>query len=812
MKKGLFVVLIILSVAAAVHSADLTIKIIQDPTELPQSLAGFVQKGDYLVSDGIYRAVVAVIPRPAFSTINYGHPEVSGYVLLFAPEGKSERAETQIGVPSVRIEGEAPKIGPARVTQDGSGILVQSSCENGAGLKLEIMIRYSFAFESGRINIVAEIRNRGASEVNGLSFGLGASALQNLSFSPFHATSHPKLNFRVWQRPDHVLGWFNPNSLETRDHPLPGRLGPGQTHRVSYSVVSGSNMIEVLDRLYVLAGIKPVFAPLELPEFDGLTEIMIREPVTGSVFYRVFMDKSAPLIIPLPPGTYALRACFFPAVVDTNFAVDENPTAKPLAVEAPVFGRVRVSITDMSGRPSLGKVSFIGLAPSPSPYFRPENPVVTGRSWENFKNSVYPFRKALEVVLPAGTYLVASSRGPEYTRETRIVEIFGGENPPLEFRLEKAVETRGLISVDTHMHTQNSDGSMCIPERLRSIIGEGLDAAVSADHNFVTEYRPDLERLGLEGNLAVIDGTEVTAKTGSIHYNTFPNQARPGEPNSGAISVEDETPATLFGLSRAKNQGTLIHVNHPRSGNLGYFIHYDLETETAATAAGSFDLGFDVMEAMNGAKRYEANRQSTEDFFHLLNRGYPIRAVGASDSHGIDGGEPGYCRTYALYDGPKGASLDEGALVKAIKEGRSFLSNGPIVFVRANGLGLFGDTVTARKGRVDLDIRVLGAPWLDVSEVRLIVNGERRDALPMEGADGRTVKFRDVVKFTLERDAWISVEVRGRVSLYPVIQQRSGDGLAENAAFPYALTNPIFFDVDGNGRCDPIWPEKVIVK
>ena len=118
----------------------------------------------------------------------------------------------------------------------------------------------------------------------------------------------------------------------------------------------------------------------------------------------------------------------------------------------------------------------------------------------------------------------------------------------------------------------------------------------------------------------------------------------------------------------------------------------------------------------------------------------------------------------------------------------------------------------ATKGRLELDIRVLGAPWLDVSEVRLIVNGERGEPLPMKGRDGRTIKFRDRVGLTLERDGWIAVEVRGRDSLYPVVQQRSGDGTAESAAFPYALTNPIFFDVDGNGRSDPVWPEKVDVK
>jgi hypothetical protein len=812
MKKAAPIALLVLAAAVSASAAGVTIKVVRDPGEAPPALAGFVQKGDLIVSDGKYTAAFAASPRASFSTINYGHPAVSGYLLALVPGVASKRAETQIGVPTVRLDGKALPMGAASVRQDGAAVVIQTSYEGQAGLKLEVRTRYTFAFEAGRVDVVSEVRNAGPSEVIGLAFGLGASACQSYNFSPYNAKSFPRLNFRVWQRPDHALGWRDPNPVSTEKDPLPGRLRPGQAHRVSYSLVAGAEPVEVLKRIYALAGVKTETVPFEFPGFDGSAEVVVKEPATGSLFYRAFMDTPAPLALPLPRGTYNVRANLFPAVVEKNIAVDGTPFAKPLAVEPPRFGRLAVSIADKRGRPALGKISFIGLAPTPSPYFKPEDPVATGRGWEGAKNSVYPLKKAVDVLLPAGTYLVTASRGPEYTLESRVVEVFGGDNPGLEFRLEKAVDTAGLLGIDTHMHTQHSDGSMLVPERLKSAAGEGLDAAVSTDHNIITDYGPDLARLGLEADLAVVTGNEVTARTGSIHYNTFPNKVRPGEPKGGAIGVEDETPDTLFALSRSKDPGALVHVNHPRSRGLGYFLTYELESGSAAAALAPFSMDFDVMEVMNGAELNEPNRLSVEDFFHFLNRGYPVRAVGVSDSHGIDGGEPGYCRTYVLHDGPKGASLDQAALVKAIKEGRSFVSNGPVVSVKANGRGRFGDTVKAGKGRVDLDIRVAGAPWLDVAEVRLVVNGERREPLPMEGMDGRTVKYRGRARITLEKDAWVAVEVRGRASLFPVIQQRSGDGSAESAALPYALTNPVFFDVDGNGRFDPPLPEKVSVR
>ena len=53
------------------------------------------------------------------------------------------------------------------------------------------------------------------------------------------------------------------------------------------------------------------------------------------------------------------------------------------------------------------------------------------------------------------------------------------------------------------------------------------------------------------------------------------------------------------------------------------------------------------------------------------------------------------------------------------------------------------------------------------------------------------------------------VEVIGKQGLYPVLQRASQSGLKEHATLPYALTNPVYIDVDGNGRFDPPWEHKI---
>ena len=65
------------------------------------------------------------------------------------------------------------------------------------------------------------------------------------------------------------------------------------------------------------------------------------------------------------------------------------------------------------------------------------------------------------------------------------------------------------------------------------------------------------------------------------------------------------------------------------------------------------------------------------------------------------------------------------------------------------------------------------------------------------------------VRLELTDDAFIVVEVAGNGSLYPVVQVSSWSGLQEDAVTPYALTNPVFVDVDGNGRFDPPLPRNI---
>lgn len=175
----------------------------------------------------------------------------------------------------------------------------------------------------------------------------------------------------------------------------------------------------------------------------------------------------------------------------------------------------------------------------------------------------------------------------------------------------------------------------------------------------------------------------------------------------------------------------------------------------------------------------------------------------------IDRGELGYCRTYVHYEGGKGDNLDWPLLEKALKKGRSFVSNGPLVEFKINDIHRPGDLVTESKGQVRVFVEVRSAPWISVDEVRLVVNGERKIFFPVKCQNERILKFSGEIGLSLEKDAYIAIEVLGKKSLFPVLQSQARNGRLERTTLPYALTNPIFVDADGTGRFDPPWPDKI---
>jgi hypothetical protein len=820
MKKTIpLVLLTFLIFALFLQASEFEVKILKNAQDLPEKFCTIGKKGDYFVSDGKYLVLLGGTPRPLdYPLLNIPRSNAMGSIIGFAPAGKNIVSDLSIGSPVLKFMERRNFLSYSslKVIEKGSRdevltLKASATYKTQEGKEALIETTYDILYQKGQINITSIIKNTGKQELEELDYYLHFGPHHSYYFSPFNRLHHPELHFRVYQKIGHFLGWMDLNpepSSDEDEEPQPGLLAPGEEFHLSYILFVESQGSRLLQKIYSLLGRELETATLHFRDTNGkMMEVVIRNALSSSIFYRSFLKNADSLTIPLPQGVYLVRGNIFPAVCEEFLQVAEGEE-NICILKSPPLEKVKVKIMDNQGSFVPGKVTFLGLDPTKTPYFKPEDPIESGRRWELFKNSCFPPQKGLELELPVGTYLVYASRGPDYSLDYKVAEILKGKTQELVFQIDRVVERKNLISIDPHMHTLASDGRADVQERVRSVVAEGLDVAVATDHNFISDYRPALKILGLEKYLAVISGNEVT-RNGLIHYNSYPLECRKEEERNGAISPLAEEASVLFEASRRKDPQALVQVNHPRDSDIGYFNNYRLDPESAAFAWTNFDTSFDLLEVMNGPCFSSSNEEAVQDWFNLLNRGYYFPIVGSSDSHTIDRGEPGYCRTYIYYGGGKGDKVDWPLLEEALRKGRSFVSNGPLVEFKINDIHGPGDLMTESKGEVRVSVEVRSAPWVSVDEVRLVVNGERKIVFPIRCQDERILKFSEEVGLSLKEDSYIVVEVLGKKSLFPVLQSQARNGRLESANLPYALTNPVFIDVDGTGRFDPPWPDKI---
>jgi hypothetical protein len=186
----------------------------------------------------------------------------------------------------------------------------------------------------------------------------------------------------------------------------------------------------------------------------------------------------------------------------------------------------------------------------------------------------------------------------------------------------------------------------------------------------------------------------------------------------------------------------------------------------------------------------ERYRQLRADWFALLRHGEVRTATANSDSHLL--GEPVAAPRNLIRMEPDAPDrFDPAAFVAAIRAGHVVGTTGPILDAHVGDAGI-GDTFRGREGAIRVDVRA--APWVPVGRVRAFVNGVV--AHESELGAGGTLWFPHV----FERDAFVTVEVEGAAAPDSVYAARLPKFT------PFAFTNPIFVDADGDGSWTPPQP------
>jgi len=605
-KNSIFFFLILLLLYLSFHTQGKGIetRVIESKDDLPSQVCRIWKKGDLLISDGKYLAIVGGTSRQLKTTLTRREVNAMGTIISFAPVRENLVSDLGVGAPVLKF-GEKRKYPVyssikqfAKSSISPFFLEARAFYEENSKKIAEIITRYNFFPREGRIDITSTLSNIGNKKLKNLDYSLYFNAFHRYSFNPYNKKFHPGLNFRIFQKKGYYLAWINMSPRP--DDPFPGNLSPGETFTVRHVLLSSIQRTELLEKVYRILSIKPIQTEFLFNGFKGkYMEVIIKNVLSGSIFFRTFLKQANSLNIPLPQGIYEITCNFFPAVIKKYLEVRPG-NKNSCFFENPTMGTLRLKILDSDGKYVPGKVTFIGLESTSTPYFEPENPVTSERQWETYKNTVFPPEEGLTVKVPLGRYLVCCSRGPEYSLDQKIIEVSKQRPLDLVFRINRIIQTPNLVSIDTHMHTLNSpDGTLSISERIKSVVAEGVDVAVATDHNFITSYKQALQKLGLGKYLYVISGNETT-HTEVIHYISFPLKKRPEQENNGAINPVSRNVSSLFNASRKKDPGILIQVNHPRRGTRGYFNNYLLDKESASSVLKTFDFTFDLVEIMNG--------------------------------------------------------------------------------------------------------------------------------------------------------------------------------------------------------------------
>jgi hypothetical protein len=486
-------------------------------------------------------------------------------------------------------------------------------------------------------------------------------------------------------------------------------------------------------------------------------------------------------------GGLELRLLAFPGGASRALEITERRRLRPsgilhLAVRGE-RGRplpARVVVTDASGR-----------------FYAPE------RAWTHhaeFDRNEYPFEARYfhsageeRMEVPAGPIRVEVMRGLTRAPERRSLEVRAGTTSELTVQLAADpwpdAPGRRWVSADVHVHMnygghyRNTPAHLVLQaqaedldivenlivnkeQRIPDIAysGRGVDPASTAatlivhGQEFHTSYWGHLGLLGLHGDTLL------------------PGYA--GYPNTAAASLFP-TNADVADLAHA--QGALVGYVHPfevEPEPLTHPAHTDADELPVDVALGKVDY----LEIVSFA-----DHQATASvWYRLLNLGFRIPAAGGTDAmadYATLRGPVGLNRVYAsVADGP----ISSDAWLAALKDGRTFATNAPLLDFSLAGQPL-GASVLAVAPAVPFTARLRSIVPLDHAQV--VCNGRVVRELAL-GSQRALMRWSGTLP--IASSGWCLLRAFTARAEYPILDN-----------FVYATTSPIYVSVRGEPPRSP---------
>ncbi len=475
-------------------------------------------------------------------------------------------------------------------------------------------------------------------------------------------------------------------------------------------------------------------------------------------------------------------------IVDVPGGRIERVDAQRRIYREPV-GRLRLSVIDGASQgPTPARVSIVapdGRSFAPDDAWRYADDGFDRRQ-RSLEYGYFHTRGSSVVTALAGRLELEVSRGPEYRVVRRTVTLPPDSTIALRIVLDRLIDLprAGWFSADLHVHMnyggvyRNDPSNLAFQARAEDLhLVENLIVNKEGrvpDIGYFTG-RPD--PASTPTTLIVHDQeyhTSVWGHTGLLGLRR--NVILPGYAGYANTAAASLAPLNADVFDQARAQDALTGYVHP-------FDSYPDPSDTTKplTHALPVDVALgkvDYYEAIGFVDDYTA---TAKVWYQILNCGFRLPTGAGTDAMANFAslrGPVGMNRVFAKLTGP----LTHRDWLAALKAGRTFATNGPLLGFTLNGKEL-GSELTLPPGGGELVARIRLRSNVPVDHLEVVRNGEVAAKVPLPG-DRTTVSTS--LRLPVTQSGWYLLRARGAGPVYPVLD-----------FYPYATTSPIYVTVGG---------------
>lgn len=370
---------------------------------------------------------------------------------------------------------------------------------------------------------------------------------------------------------------------------------------------------------------------------------------------------------------------------------------------------------------------------------------------------MYQTSGSFHIELPPGEWRIAVEHGNEYVPVTDTLKVASGKKSISKTYLVKRwinLPQRGWWSGDVHVHHPTNKPSF---KEYMLKFGEAEDVhmvnMLEMGHHLGTDFKVD----GFGKNFRICRG-DVCLVSG---------QEDPRTENGHIIGLNIEY--QVRDTSTYNYYDLVFKRLHMQQGALVGYAHFSWN---------GFHKGFPWHLAtgeIDFVELLQFLRLNTIDYYDVLNLGFKITAAAGSDFPWAS--TIGDVRTFAY----TGNEFTPDAWFAALKDGRTFVSNGPALFLEADG-NLPGAQINTSSGSLtQLKVKAISNPIIgNISRVAVYNNdGLVTEKLNTDNSDSVSITF----SHSVTKSQWLSAVT-----------------FCDNGAV--AHTTPIYFMVDGKPTFD----------